>query len=259
VITNGPAIGLLSDLEYPTNCKTILAGNPGAANGVYTIDPDGPGGNAAINAYCEMTQGGGGWTLVLQTSSTSTYNYANAIWTATSAPAGSTTNAAANQDMVSPAFYTMTAYESMLCMGNLTHCNAWQHLPGTPRNLVNRPPITATQAGAFACVGFYCGANERPASVVAATSGSSSMAWHRFGYVGADNAWGTRIRIGFSGDNESTDSQDTVIGLGIDCYGYCLTYSVTAPAHGTGSGFYLYNGWAKAPYDGALQGFLFIR
>ncbi len=45
------------------NCQALmLAGY--TSNGVYTIDPDGAGGNAPYNCYCNQTDNGGGWTLV---------------------------------------------------------------------------------------------------------------------------------------------------------------------------------------------------
>jgi hypothetical protein len=52
-----------SGKEYPRTCSDVL--NTGVTDsGVYTIDPDGPGGSAAFDAYCNMTYDGGGWTLL---------------------------------------------------------------------------------------------------------------------------------------------------------------------------------------------------
>jgi hypothetical protein len=45
------------------NCLEYL--NAGStADGIYTVDPDGTGGNIPFDCYCDMTNDGGGWTLV---------------------------------------------------------------------------------------------------------------------------------------------------------------------------------------------------
>jgi len=49
----------------PRHCKDIHALFPGLPDGVYPIDPDGPGvGAGPVQAFCEMTFNGGGWTAV---------------------------------------------------------------------------------------------------------------------------------------------------------------------------------------------------
>ena len=64
---------VLSDGTWPVEgcqvndtCQTIKTTNPSATDGVYTIDPDGVGGQAAFDAYCDMTTDNGGWTYVAE-------------------------------------------------------------------------------------------------------------------------------------------------------------------------------------------------
>ena len=61
-----------------TTCKTLLAGGS-AANGTYTIDPDGTGGAAPFDAVCDMS--GGGWTQLVKSSPANTHP----AWTANAA------------------------------------------------------------------------------------------------------------------------------------------------------------------------------
>ena len=43
-------------------CGQVLATYTGtASSGIYPLDPDGAGGSAAFDAYCDMELGGGGW------------------------------------------------------------------------------------------------------------------------------------------------------------------------------------------------------
>src|SRR5690606_29929671 len=52
--------------DPPASCKDLLDREPGrrGADGLYEIDPDGPGAAAPIRVFCDLTIDRGGWTLV---------------------------------------------------------------------------------------------------------------------------------------------------------------------------------------------------
>eukprot|EP01013_Petalomonas_cantuscygni_P032529 TRINITY_DN590_c0_g1_i4.p1 TRINITY_DN590_c0_g1~~TRINITY_DN590_c0_g1_i4.p1 ORF type:complete len:830 (-),score=143.32 TRINITY_DN590_c0_g1_i4:352-2718(-) len=63
-------VPLLSPSDHPAcaavpvvTCMTLLEDGY-TTSGVYTVDPDGGGGRAPFQAYCEQTLGGGGWMLM---------------------------------------------------------------------------------------------------------------------------------------------------------------------------------------------------
>lgn len=67
-----------------TSCLALVTARPGTASGRYEIDPDGAGGAAPFVAYCDMTSGDAGWTLVMKLSTNTTaLTYAASEWTTT--------------------------------------------------------------------------------------------------------------------------------------------------------------------------------
>jgi len=252
---NSPKIGNCSR----ASCLSILNAKESSGDGVYWIKPAG----TAFGVYCDMSTSGGGWTLAMQASSSSVYTFHNAVWTNASGGSNSAGNPSLDQDYVSAAFYTLSATQSMLALGNTSNWNSWSHPNNTPRNLSNQTIMSTAQAKFGNCaVRTNCGTepiNLKPQGIELGTTGTTASAWHRFGYVNTESSWGGHIRVGFSGDNDTSDSADTNMGIGLDCTASCVATATTGGPHGYGAGYYSYQSWGTAPLDDSRQAWLWVK
>lgn len=64
-----------------TSCQSVLADDPLSTTGTYTVDPDGAGGAAPYDIYCDFDTPGQGWSLAMRFGSTSQFTFYSPLWT----------------------------------------------------------------------------------------------------------------------------------------------------------------------------------
>ena len=191
----------------PRSCAEIHARAPGAATGVFEIDPDGAGGTASMTVYCDMTSSGGGWTLVLMAGNdvNGTLGFNSALWTTTAVLNADVTDVARNVSMKNQAFNTLDFAAVRMCVNTLSAClEEVLAAPSARALFAGAERLGARSIADFATWGYpgNLGCNRRGFNVVDIGGGPA------------------RCRYGILLNNEATCEGSVDGGNGLGCHGY---------------------------------------
>lgn len=110
-------IGDGTTCALPASCRALLAADPSAATGVYTLDPDADGPIAAFDALCDMAADGGGWTLIASVVNDRTRRWNSLeVWTDASTFGAIAERTA--RDFKSPGFARVTGTDLLIRTGD---------------------------------------------------------------------------------------------------------------------------------------------
>ena len=95
-----------------TSCLALYTARSSAPNGRYELDPDGSGGADPFLAYCDMSSGDAGWTLVMRLSTTTqNLTFGATAWTTTALLNGA--NPQPNVDLLNATDAKYDAYNTV--------------------------------------------------------------------------------------------------------------------------------------------------
>jgi hypothetical protein len=131
-----------SEEAAAVSCAAIKADYPDAASGRYWLRGTT---GAAYTAWCDMTNAGGGWTLLLSANAAGTTFGNNAPAWKTNTPVGTPpTTAPENAEYRGPAYGALPTNEIRLCFQNLTRCYTFNHARNIPLQAFFRDNVTYT-------------------------------------------------------------------------------------------------------------------
>lgn len=223
-------------------------------------------GGSAVECYVNFTFGGGPYILAMVTSDTgSTYGYDSTVWTDSSGGVSTALNPALNTNQIHTSFYNLATTRTGLALyqNSTLYFHYTDHSSYTARALANQAvavptPATPNNSDIAANSLAANGALGRPAgwgnAITAA--GYTAMSWgstyYRYGWQhgSPDPAQFGWVRFGWSADQDSSDSRDRTIGIGIKNAGGGPVGSVSYSA-----GYTDYTAGASRN----LRGFLYIK
>jgi Fibrinogen beta and gamma chains, C-terminal globular domain len=202
----------------PTNspsCQALHTSDPSQKSGVYMLDPGG--GVTPFNAYCEMSQSGGGWTLVLKINGTlQTFQYYAGAWEDTNAYQPSFPDFDGNEAKL-PSFWTIPFTDLLVAMNDGGASDGGASDAGATTWLMLTPTSGGTSLQAVLSGESYVSTSAgRSAWEALITSPTPSLQQY-CNQEGLDVTVGSnvKVRIGLvANDTNDCGSPDSFIGLG---------------------------------------------
>jgi hypothetical protein len=264
VWTSIAGVGIGKSSLAPAASATALQAAGFSINGNYWINING----TATEVYVDFTLAGGPYILVMVTASTGTvYDYDSAVWTNTTGGVTTALDPALDTNQVSAAFYNLATTRTGLALRSPSsaYFHYLDHTSGTPRTLANGSPAPTAatpngttiapnniipSASPARALGWWNAVVD--SGLTAATNGST---YYRYGYshgTPEPSQFGY-CRFGWTADQDSSDSRDRGIGIGIKNAGGGPVASFSASA-----GRFDYNDGTTG-YKNNLRGFLYIK